>query len=271
LNFAAVAIDNANLLQQSLEKQKIEQELTIAKQVQQTILPDSEIEIEGVEIGTVYTPARFVGGDFYDIVKISNDEFFMIIGDVSSKGTPAAMLMAATMAIIRSEIQSRPEIEPAEAVSNLNNVLCAGIMRSTDMFVTLFISRFNQKQMKLTYCNAGHNFPLYWDSRKKDIRQLNRGGTFVGQFADFKYKNGECRIYPGDRLLAYTDGVTEAENTNREQYGTIRLEEAFIGASDIPPKEFCRNIKIWVDRFSEGAGDEPFDDFTIIEIAFKGG
>ncbi len=149
MNFAAVSIDNSILLKESLAKQKFEQELEIARQIQETILPDSEARIDGVEIGTAYFPAREVGGDFYDIIKINETEFLFVIGDVSSKGVPAAMVMSAASAIIKTQLDRDPAVNPAKLVSRLNNILCSGIIKSHEMFITLFSARFNLETRKL--------------------------------------------------------------------------------------------------------------------------
>ena len=271
VNFAAVAIDNSILLKESLMKQKIEQELTIARQIQETILPDSRSDIKGVDIGTMYRPARYVGGDFYDIIRVDEQNFVVVIGDVSNKGVPAAMLMSASAAVIRSELMKSPDITPSALMSNLNNVLCNGVIKSHHMFVTLFIARVDMKANKASYCNAGHLPPFYWDSQKQEIKLLHPGGTFVGQFAEAKFKEGEIKISRGDRLLAFTDGVTEAENIHKGQFGVERLKNAYIKDGGLPATEFCKMVRDWVDRFAEGTGDEPFDDFTLLNIKFLKG
>ncbi|HDL02855.1 MAG TPA: GAF domain-containing protein [candidate division Zixibacteria bacterium] len=271
VNFAAVAIDNSILLKESLLKQKIEQELTIARQIQETILPDLQSDIEGVEIGTMYRPARYVGGDFYDIIRVNDDGFVLVIGDVSNKGVPAAMLMSAAAAIIRSELMKSPDISPSELMTNLNNVLCNGVIKSHHMFVTLFIARVDMKNRRASYCNAGHLPPFYWKCETEEILELPPGGTFVGQFPDTSFKEGKINISRGDRLLAFTDGVTEAENIHKGQFGVERLKNAFVNDGDLPAHEFCTMVRDWVDRFAEGAGDEPFDDFTLLNIKFLKG
>jgi sigma-B regulation protein RsbU (phosphoserine phosphatase) len=267
VNFAAVAIDNAILLKESLQKQKFEQELAIARQIQQAILPSDKIEIHGIDMGTFYRPARYVSGDFYDIIKISETDVLIVVGDVSNKGVPAAIVMAATTAIIRSELMKNAQIKPSRLMFNLNNVLCNGVIKDNDMFATLFIARVNLKERKLIYCNAGHNPPMFWDSSKRDVFELPSGGTFVGQFADIGYKEGTRDINEGDRLLAFTDGVTEAEDVNKEQFGINRLKEIFINNADLSANDFCVRVVDGLDKFTKGASEEPFDDITLLDIA----
>nr|MBN2276259.1 SpoIIE family protein phosphatase [candidate division Zixibacteria bacterium] len=266
INFAAVAIDNSILLKESLQKQKIEQELTIARQIQETILPNSAIKIKGVDIGRLYRPARSVGGDFYDIVKLSDSEFVIIVGDVSNKGIPAAMLMAASIAIIRCELMKCPDISPGTLMNNLNNVLCSRIIKSHDMFVTMFIAHINLDSREIVYCNAGHLPPLFWDSGRREISEWRPGGTFVGQFPDMQFKEDTMVFNPGDRFLAFTDGITEAEDINGRQFGTERLKRMFLREIDMSAEKFCSHVRDQVDRFTEGAGEEPFDDLTLLAI-----
>jgi sigma-B regulation protein RsbU (phosphoserine phosphatase) len=266
INFAAVAIDNSILLKESLEKQKLAQELSIARQVQEAILPEGEVEIDGVEFGMIYHPAREVGGDFYDIIKLSKSEFLVLIGDVSNKGVPAGLVMSASAAIIKSELRNNPKIPLSELMANLNDLLCGGIIKSHDMFVTLFMARINLDSKKVSYCNAGHVPPLYWNMAKNEIIELRAGGTFVGQFPDISYKEGELSIAPGDRLFAFTDGLTEAEDINGNFFGSERVRQIFMAQKELPAKQFCANVKERADRFRAGAGRETFDDFTLFEL-----
>lgn len=266
VNFAAVAIDNSILLKETLTKQKIEQELAIARQVQNAILPASEIEIENIEFDMIYEPAREVGGDFYDIVKISDTEFLVIIGDVSNKGVPAGLVMAASAAIIKAGLRNNPNIALSDLMSDLNNLLCDGIIKSHDMFVTLFMARFDLHTGKISYCNAGHVPPLYWMTAKNEIAELRSGGTFVGQFPDIEYEEGELPISRGDRLFAFTDGLTEAEDINGNFFGIERARKIFISNKELPADQFCQDVKKWADRFREGTEKETFDDFTIFEL-----
>jgi sigma-B regulation protein RsbU (phosphoserine phosphatase) len=271
INFAAVAIDNALLLKESLEQQRIRQELEIARQVQSAILPDKEVSIEGVEIGTVYIPAREVGGDFYDIIKVDDSDFLIVIGDVSNKGIPAAMVMSATSALIKSELKNFPQISPSLLMSNLNDILCKGIIKSQEMFATLFIARFDLRRKRLSYCNAGHVPPLYWSSRIKKVLKLRHGGTFVGQFPGTDFEQGELEFACGDRFFAFTDGLTEAANADNELVGCERVRQIFETGADDTAADFCLKVKEWVNLFAEGANAESIDDFTLFEVRIKQG
>jgi len=266
MNFAAVSIDNSILLKESLARQKFEQELEIARQIQETILPDKEAKIDGVDIGTAYFPAREVGGDFYDIIKINETDFLFVIGDVSNKGVPAAMVMSAASAIIKTQLDRDPSVNPARLVARLNNILCRGIIKSHEMFITIFIARFNMEKRKLVYCNAGHLPPLFWAAAKKEMIELRSGGTFVGQFPDMDYKQGEIAFRANDIIFAFTDGLTEAENAQGEFFGLERAMQVFLSVKDVTPNEFCMKVKEWVNRFAEGASEDTVDDFTLVNL-----
>ncbi len=266
MNFAAVAIDNSILLKESLARQKFEQELEIARQIQETILPDREAKIDGVEIGTAYFPAHEVGGDFYDIIKINEADFLFVIGDVSNKGVPAAMVMSAASAIIKTQLDRDPSVNPARLVARLNNILCRGIIKSHEMFITIFIARFNMEKRELVYCNAGHLPPLFWAAAKKEMLELRSGGTFVGQFPDMDYKQGELQFRANDIIFAFTDGLTEAENAQGEFFGLERAMQVFLSVKDVTPNEFCMKVKEWVNRFAEGASEDTVDDFTLVNL-----
>ncbi len=266
MNFAAVSIDNSILLKESLARQKFEQELEIARQIQETILPDKEAKIDGVDIGTAYFPAREVGGDFYDIIKINETDFLFVIGDVSNKGVPAAMVMSAASAIIKTQLDRDPSVNPARLVARLNNILCRGIIKSHEMFITIFIARFNMEKRKLVYCNAGHLPPLFWAAAKKEMIELRSGGTFVGQFPDMDYKQGEISFRANDIIFAFTDGLTEAENAQGEFFGLERAMQVFLSVKDVTPNEFCMKVKEWVNRFAEGASEDTVDDFTLVNL-----
>lgn len=157
INFVAVAIDNSNLLKEKLVKQKIEQEIAIARQVQKTILPENIDDIEGVEIGAEYIPAKDVGGDFYDVIRASNDQFVVVLGDVSNKGIPAALVMSAASGIIKSVLEFEPDVEMSLLAEKVNRILARGIIKDRETFVTLFFARFDICGLRLVwnYFQAG--------------------------------------------------------------------------------------------------------------------
>ncbi len=266
LNFAAVAIDNYSLVRERLAQQKRIQEMAIARQIQETILPSDLDSIDGVDVGVSYYPAREVGGDFYDLIRVDDSRFVVVIGDVSNKGVPAALVMSAAAGMIRSIIRSKPDITVSELAGDLNTMLSNDIIKEREMFVTLFFCKFDLSRRKLTFCNAGHMPGLFWDSENHTVCELADGGPIVGQFPDLPFKQGERRLNPGDKLFLFTDGLTEATDADNNLFGRERAEQVFTAEIGLEPKEFCKRVKEWVDRFSEGAGEDTYDDFTIMQI-----
>lgn len=266
LNFVAVAIDNSLLMKAQLNRQKIEQEMAIAKQVQETILPKAGVQIPGVEIGAVYFPARDVSGDFWDVTKLNDSSFMVMIGDVSNKGVPAALVMSASSGIIKSLVHNDPSISVSALALRLNELLAREIIKEREMFVTLFFCRFDLKARRLSFCNAGHLPGMFWDETAHTVESLNVGGPIVGQFEGAVFKEGTRAIAPGDRLFLFTDGLTEAVDVNGKLFGRERVEQVFTAEIDLSPKEFCLKVKDWVDRFSLDAPQDSQDDFTILQV-----
>ena len=266
LNFVAVALENSQLVHSKLEKQRIDQEMSIAKQVQETILPQDVDNIKGAQIGAVYFPAGEVGGDFYEVLRIDDRRFMVIIGDVSNKGVPAALVMSACSAIIKSILTREPDISVSELAKSVNDIMAQQIIREREMFVTLFFSKFDQASRRLTYCNAGHMPGLYWCSRDRKIHELGEGGPILGQFGGTPYAEGSRKIESNDRLFLFTDGLTEAMDARGQLFGRERAEQVFSAEIGLPPKDFCLRVKDWVDRFTEGAPSEAHDDFTVVQV-----
>ncbi len=265
-SFAAVAVDNSNLMQDRLMQQKMNQEMAIAKQIQETLLPDSMKHIRGAEIGAVYFPAREVGGDFYDIIRIDDTKFLTVLGDVSNKGVPAALIMSALSGVLKTTLRNNPNISVSELTETLNNIMAQEIIKEREMFVTLFISKFDLEAMRLTHCNAGHPSGLYWEEAARTVHQLTATGPILGQFPGIAYKQGERTLAREDRLFLFTDGLTEATDAEDRLFGTERVEQVLSMEIDLPPEEFCHKVKEWVDRFAEGAAEETYDDFTLVQV-----
>jgi len=267
MNFVAVSIDNSTLLQEKLENQKMEQEIAIARQVQKTILPENIDDIKGVKIGAEYIPAKDVGGDFYDVIRANNDQFVVVLGDVSNKGIPAALVMSAASGIIKSVLEFEPDVEMSLLAEKVNMILAKGIIKDRETFVTLFFARFDLKAKELSYCNAGHLPGLFFlNSAGKEIMKLSKGGTLIGQFPETKYIMGKVPLAAGCRLFLFTDGLTESVDSNMNLFGMDRTEELFKKELELEPQQFCRKVKNRIDEYSIGSEIEYTDDFTVLQI-----
>jgi sigma-B regulation protein RsbU (phosphoserine phosphatase) len=266
LNFVAVAIENSRLMKDRLNQQKIRQEMAVAKQIQKALLAEDLEHVPGVEIGAVYFPARDVGGDFYDVIRIAEAKFIAVLGDVSSKGVPAAMVMSALSGVLRLILRYNPGISISDLASALNNTIARDIIRDRDMFVTMFFARFDLEDMKLVFCNAGHLPGLLWEHETETVRELSAGGPIVGQFPHAVYQETERDLASGDRLFLFTDGLTEAVDSDDNLLGRERVAGMFAALTELSPGEFCHRVKEWVDRYTRGADEDTHDDFAILQI-----
>jgi sigma-B regulation protein RsbU (phosphoserine phosphatase) len=261
VNFAGVAFENAELLKTSLEKQKLEQQLLIAEEVQRALLPEKGLSLPNAEFQFLYLPAYKIGGDFYDIIPQSPRKFILAIGDVSNKGIPAALMMAAVRTILRAEVQNERRIK--EIIFRVNNLLCQEVVKQKDMFISLFCGFFNLEKMTLNYCNAGHLPPFL--KRGNEIFALKEGGVILGQFEDFSYREKEIEIFSKDCFLFYTDGLTECTNAKNEMLGLKKLEEFFL--EDDGGNNFLTKLNQKILDFTEEGFE--FDDRTAVWIKIK--
>lgn len=245
-------------------ERRIEQELETARAIQRSALPSifpAFPDISEFDLFASMDPAREVGGDFYDYFLIGEDTVAFLIADVSGKGIPASLFMMAAKANLDNYLSSGMDL--VDAVKATNKRLCDG--NEAEMFVTAWVATLDFKQGKLSFVNAGHNPPLLrHNGRWSWIEQ--RGGLFMGSFAQAKYHGTELSLSPGDELLLYTDGVNEAFNVDGEQYGNDRLESFLAAHADLGPTELVTALKADVARWSEGAVQS--DDITIFAIEY---
>ena len=219
-NLALVADENARMQQEMIEKQRMERELAIARQIQVGLLPHAVPKIRGYEITTVFEPCYTVGGDYFDFLAASEQSLAIAIGDVSGKSTPAALLMASLQASLRA-LTSMEVTEPAVTMQRLNQLLCDSQSQSSK-YVTFFYGILNHTTGDLTYVNAGHCYPLVLKNNG-EIHRLEVGGTVLGFFRDANYRRATYNVQPGDVMIFYTDGVSEMTNADEEEFGVDRI------------------------------------------------
>jgi serine phosphatase RsbU (regulator of sigma subunit) len=204
--------------EEAQERERIEQELRVARLIQQTLLPKSAPEIEGYQIAAYYQPAREVGGDFYDFVELGDGRLGIIVGDASGKGIPAAMVMASTRSVLRTVAQ-RGGIMPRQALAEANEILYPDIPPNT--FVTCFYAILEPKSGRLLYANAGHDLPyLRRDGGAEELRAM---GMPLGLMPGMSYEEKEIVLQTGDAALFYSDGLVEAHDPKGEMFGFPRL------------------------------------------------
>jgi sigma-B regulation protein RsbU (phosphoserine phosphatase) len=258
-NHAAVSIERALLYRQTIEQKALEDELAIARRIQKTFLPKKNPQMPGFDIAGVNIPSEAVGGDYYDFIKIVENQLGIAIGDVSGKGMGAALIMASFRASLKAEIRNNFAIRTIFA--KVNSLLYESIEREN--YVTAVYGVLDIKNHVLTFSNAGHNPPLLFKS-EGNIVELVEGGMALGMFADSLYEERPLYIENGDILLFYTDGVTEAINTESEEFGLNRLKKLVEDHRDSSAKNIINNVINAVFKFKDTG--KPLDDLTMILI-----
>lgn len=255
---AAAAIERARLLDEAMERRHLERELAIARQIQTSFLPKSDPQIEGYEVAGYNLPYSEVGGDYFDFIRIIENQTGIAISDVSGKGIPAALLMAAYRASLLAEI--RNEFAMRTIFAKVNVLL----HESTDRgkFVTAFYGVLDSKSHVLTYSNAGHDPPILLRA-DGTMESLREGGLALGVLPGSQYEERRVGLGPGDVLLLYTDGVSEAMNAAGEPFGPARLEELL---AELRTRGARQIVDAVVERVSGFAGgsDSLGDDLTVV-------
>ena len=255
------------------EKDRIGGELRVASQIQQSMLPHSLIQHADVDIFGSLVPAREVGGDLYDYY-IRDEKLFFCIGDVSGKGAPSAMVMGVMHSLFRAF--SAHENNPARMMQAINEISCQG--NESNIFVTMFIGVLDLPTGRLRYCDAGHDAPIVIEesgdrsqetgvsSQERLVHVPVEPHLPVGVFDDVKYGVQEMQLEPDSTLFLYTDGLTEAKDSGRKQFGMNRVEEVLRGDCPIQPRELIETITRRVHQFVGDA--EQSDDLTMLAIHY---
>jgi len=262
-NQTGAAMKNASLYAESLRRAALEEELNLARQIQFTYLPSRFPRRPNLEVFGFNQPSREVGGDYFDVVE-SGHEFLAAIADVAGKGVPAALVMSMVQASLRTQAgEGRPVREILERINAL--MLRSG---AEGRFATCFLARVHLDSLELSYTNAGHNPPLLWRADGK-VELLDVGGLPLGAFDDPRLREARVKLHPGDRVVLYTDGVSEAMNAEGEFFGEDGLLAA-MRASDphLPAEGLARHIHAAVRDFA--AGPELDDDMTLMVLKVPG-
>lgn len=258
---AAVAIENARLYREALERAKLDQELKVAAAIQQSLLPASNRSGTFFSTAGASVPCRSVGGDFFDYVDLPSGQFGFILGDVAGKGAPAALLAAAVTGMFGAEAAHHPSSAPV--VTRLNqNVFRRGIEAR---FLTAFYGVLGSDG-SLTYSNAGHNAPVL--VMKDGVRRLETGGMVLGLFQHAAFEEETLKLDPGDVVIVFSDGVSEAMNEAEEEYTDDRLLAAVEAHRGKAPQELLTGLLADVRRFCGRA--TPNDDVTMVVVRYDG-
>jgi sigma-B regulation protein RsbU (phosphoserine phosphatase) len=258
-NQSSVAIKNGYLYRESLAKSIIEEELAVARRIQQQFLPQSLPSTPKLDLAALNVQTREVGGDYYDVVGLGNGEYLVVIADVAGKGVPAALLASMVQASIRTQAQDRRPM--GELMCRLNRLVYDATPE--DRFATCVLAHIGGDDPML-FSNAGHNFPIVLPAAG-GWRYLEEGGIPLGVAPEFAYLEASARLQAGDSLLLYTDGITDARNLDGEDYGEERLQRL---AGRLPreytAKQIVQAVAEDVSQFTGGA--DQADDITLVAL-----
>lgn len=248
------------------EKQRIGAELDIATRIQASMLPTifpAFPERDEFDIYATMNPAKEVGGDFYDFFMIDEDNLAIVVADVSGKGVPAALFMVIGKTLIKDHTE--PEKDLGEVFSEINNLLCES--NSEELFITAFEAVLNLKTGELRYVNAGHEMPFIYKKNGEFKPYKIKAAFVLAGMEGIKYKAGSMFLEPGDKIFQYTDGVTEATDSDSKLFGMERLETSLNKVKDGTPMEILNSVKKDIDDFVNVA--PQFDDITMLCLEYK--
>ena len=248
----------SELIVEQGKRQKLENEIAIAREVQSQLFPQVLPALPGLELAAICRPARVVSGDYYDFIRTGQDCVGIALADISGKGIFAALLMASLQAALRSQASLDGNCTTADLVSRLNR----HVFRNTsdDRYATFFYAVFDVNSRMLTYTNAGHLAPFF--VCRDEVQELSEGGTVIGMFEDIPYTQGSIKVEPGSLLVAFSDGLTEPENVYGEEFGMHRLKEEILRQRSMPPQRIAENLIAAAEQWA--GTPEQADDITVV-------
>jgi phosphoserine phosphatase RsbU/P len=254
---AATAVVNDNLYKEAAERDKLEQELDFAREIQASFIPDGQPDIAGCNVASFWLAARQVSGDFYDFIALPDNRWGIVIADVADKGVPAALFMALSRTVIRTVALNR--LNPADVLMRTNEILDNDTQ--SDLFVTVFYAIWNPKTQLLTYANGGHNPPILMGQNGRS-HLLNGEGMALGVLPTIHVAKNAVKVSKGDTLVFYTDGVTEAMNEDFDEFGMERLHQTIRANQQ---KDASHIVAAITNAIEDHAGETPqFDDITLV-------
>jgi sigma-B regulation protein RsbU (phosphoserine phosphatase) len=260
---SAQILENSRLYEQEKSLQRMQEEIKFAARIQNDLLPKKFPQLPGYDIAGKSIPAQAIGGDYFDFIPIDGSRIGVCLGDVTGKGLPAALLMSNVQATLRG--QTLVSISPKECIMRSNRLLYQST--SPEKFVTLFYGMLDTEKHSIWFSNAGHDNP-YLISANGEMKRLKTGGTVLSVMEEFPFEEEMVELKPGDVIVIYSDGITEAMNSADELYGEERLVEVLKKSKDLSAKEL---IDMVVSEAREHAAGHPqSDDMTIVVVRRTG-
>jgi phosphoserine phosphatase RsbU/P len=246
---------------EAAQRELAEQELKRAREIQQSLLPKEIPQISGFEVAGAWEPARVVGGDYFDVIRLNETKLAICIADVVGKSVSAALLMANVQATVRA--YASESAAPAWLCNRVNSVLCSNI--ASGKFVTLFYGILDAGKQEMRYVNAGHPLPILIRANgKADL--VDGSGALLGVFPEWKYEDSVVPLAAGDRLLLFTDGITEAERSSGEEFGEANLIKVARRGRELAPAELKSEVLVRVKEF---CNSKLADDATLIVVGVQ--
>ncbi|MBM3216146.1 response regulator [Candidatus Poribacteria bacterium] len=240
--------------------EQLARHLEAAAQIQLGLLPREEPRLPGMRVVGMLQSSLDVGGDFYDFIPLDDDKVGVAIADIRGKGIPAALLMVMVRTVLR--IVAREEPTPARVIKRINDFLAAET--EPDLFATMVYGVIDPRERTFTYANGGHCHPLLVNANRSDAVRLTAGGMLVGVFELAEYVYGTVELDPGDLIVVYTDGLTEAENPSGELFGDGRLGDLTMELARLPADAICDTVRLRLTEFS--GTSQRSDDLTVVAI-----
>jgi len=256
----AMALENARLHREALEKQRMERELEMARGIQRSLLPDEPPIVPGYELAVANQPCFEVGGDYYDFLSLGPQTLLLVIADVEGKGVSSALVMSNLQATLRALVTHLHSLEVLAL--SLNEMIYNDT--KSKKFLSIFLGLLDTRKGGLHYINAGHVPPILVSGESGDCRMLQEGGTVVGLFPEAEYSRGACQLNPGDVLVCCTDGVTEPCDETEDEYGTERLAQCVTRNRQRGAQAIVQAVLDDVAAFS--AGGKHIDDKVLMVL-----
>jgi phosphoserine phosphatase RsbU/P len=258
INVIVVALENKKLFRERMESERFKREMELAQEVQNMLIPLRLHKETTVEIGAKYFPHQNIGGDYFDFMRVSEDEFLWCIADVSGKGISAALLMANFQASLRA--WAAVEDDLTNIVDRLNQI----VLKNTkgERFITLFVAKYNEKTRKMNYINAGHNPSILYSDG--GAIPLKLGTTMIGAFDELPFLNqGEVDVEPGSMIFNYTDGLMDYDVPAHKIWNEEKLLDFVIDNGDLSPDKFNQTLLDHLNLIIKG---KPIDDITLLTL-----